>query len=174
MWEFKIKSIQFSVVAAYSPRGFLTWRIFQGTVDHQSVMLFLRNDLQDMLGEGDVVIADNASVHKTEETIRELSTITAGNYAFLPPYSPRLAPIEHGFANMWEEVRKHERDAEIDPIRVVNAAFYKYSVAGSHGHVAAGHFNPYYRNHEAWKMNVQFNDDDDSYADDMNNVNNLN
>jgi len=63
---------------------------------------------------------------------------------------------------MWEEVRKHEREAENNP-KGCSRRFYKYSETGSHGHVAAVHFNPYYRNHEVWKMNVQFNDGDDDF-----------
>ena len=55
---------------------------------------------------------------------------------------------------MWEEVRKHEHEAMISPIRVVHDAFTKYSIIGSHGHVAKGHFNPYFRNHEEYVSQV--------------------
>jgi hypothetical protein len=32
----------------------------------------------------------------------------------------------------------------------VHDAFTKYSIIGSHGHVAKSHFNPYFRNHEEY------------------------
>jgi transposase len=151
IWEFSIKNIQFSVIAAYTPLGFIAWRIYDGTVAHDSFERFLLDDLSPIITDSDIVILDNASVHKTSTTLGVLHDVTnGGNYAFTPPYENRLAPIEHGFANMWEEVRKHEHEAMISPMKVVHDAFTKYSIIGSHGHVAKSHFNPYFRNHEEY------------------------
>ena len=101
VWLFKINDIQFSVIAAYSTIGFLAWRIFLGTVEHGAVESFLKEEVAPILADDNVIIIDNASVHKTRSTLSTLRDISGDRYAFLPEYENRLAPIERGFSNMW-------------------------------------------------------------------------
>lgn len=53
------------------------------------------------LRPGDVVVLDNLSPHKDEETIRLIEQAGA-RVQFLPPYSPDFNPIE----NMWSKVKE--------------------------------------------------------------------
>ena len=48
------------------------------------------------LKEGDVLIMDNASIHKIAP-VRELLTQNGVTVKFLPPYSPQFNPIENVF-----------------------------------------------------------------------------
>ncbi|GHT91619.1 hypothetical protein FACS1894122_04330 [Alphaproteobacteria bacterium] len=49
-----------------------------------------------LLKKGQIVIMDNASIHKAKE-IRELIEKAGSHLAFLPAYSPVLNPIEHSW-----------------------------------------------------------------------------
>ena len=55
--------------------------------------------------EWDVVILDNASFHKSVETIELIESVWA-KILFLPPYSPDLNPIEQYWAVLKAYVRK--------------------------------------------------------------------
>ena len=59
------------------------------------------------LRPGDVVILDNLSPHKDEETIRLIEQAGA-RVQHLPPYSPDFNPIE----NMWSKVKERLRAAK--------------------------------------------------------------
>ena len=51
------------------------------------------------LKPGQIVIMDNASIHKTDAT-RKLIKEAGCELIFLPPYSPDLNPIEHFWADL--------------------------------------------------------------------------
>jgi transposase len=51
------------------------------------------------LKEGDVVIMDNASIHKSTE-VKELIESVGAKLIYQPPYSPFLNKIEHYWAFM--------------------------------------------------------------------------
>ena len=55
--------------------------------------------LSKCLKNGDVVVMDNASFHKSKK-IKDLIEKTGASLIFLPPYSPDLNPIENFWANM--------------------------------------------------------------------------
>ena len=105
--EWVISGSILSVVALYSPRGFLRGRFFLNNINHHSVKLFLKNDLSALIADDTVTLVDNASIPKESSTLALLEEVTRGRYAFASAYSNRLKPIERGFANvLW---RTHER-----------------------------------------------------------------
>jgi transposase len=57
------------------------------------------------LGEGDVVVMDNLSVHKSEK-VRELIEGASAQLLYLPPYSPDFNPIEEAFSKIKNLIRK--------------------------------------------------------------------
>ena len=59
------------------------------------------------LRPGDIVIMDNLSAHKSEQTLALIEQAGA-QVLFLPPYSPDLNPIEM----MWSKVKQLLRSAE--------------------------------------------------------------
>lgn len=56
------------------------------------------------LNSGDIVIADNLNVHKSENVKRMVEEAGA-TYLPLPPYSPDLNPIE----KMWSKIKQYLR-----------------------------------------------------------------
>ncbi len=79
-----------------------------------SMRAWLENVLCPLLDASHVVILDNASFHKSQQT-EALITASGASLLFLPPYSPQLNPIERDFANIkrkWE----YNAEASIDEI----------------------------------------------------------
>ena len=66
------------------------------------------------LSTSDVVVLDNAKIHKTHRT-RELIEASGAEVLFLPPYSPDYNPIEHDFANI-KRLREYKADITIDEV----------------------------------------------------------
>ena len=66
------------------------------------------------LSASDVVVLDNAKIHKTLRT-RELIEASGAEVLFLPPYSPDYNPIEHDFANI-KRLREYNADITIDEV----------------------------------------------------------
>ena len=67
--------------------------------------LYIATQLAPTLAEGDVVILDNLSAHKSpkaEQAIRDRGAWML----FLPPYSPDLNPIEMAFSKLKAHLRK--------------------------------------------------------------------
>jgi transposase len=75
--------------------------------DTEVFQTYVRQVLCPTLRPGDVVIMDNLSPHKNEETLF-LIEATGAEVRFLPAYSPDLNPIE----KMWSKVKTLLRGAE--------------------------------------------------------------
>lgn len=67
--------------------------------------LYVETQLVPTLREGDVVILDNLSSHKSPGAAHALRKIGAW-FLFLPPYSPDLNPIEMAFSKLKTLIRK--------------------------------------------------------------------
>ena len=110
--------------------------IFEGTgVDHIDISQFLESSLRAFIVDGNIVVLDNASNNKHGKSVAASEEITQGNFIFNAPYHHYYAPIERGFSNVMCELRLREDQAMISPRIVIEEAFMKYSVMGSHGHV---------------------------------------
>jgi transposase len=78
-----------------------------GPTDAEVFQTYVKEVLGPTLRTGDVVVMDNLSSHKTEETL-ELIRQRGAQVQFLPAYSPDLNPIEM----MWSKVKNSLRSAE--------------------------------------------------------------
>ena len=87
------KGQRISMVGAMSSSGMKTALNFEGTMTTEVFLYFLQHFLCPLLKAGDVVVMDNASVHKNDD-IRNLIEATGAKLLFLPPYSPEMNPIE--------------------------------------------------------------------------------
>jgi len=79
----------------------------EGTTDTESFRAYVSAVLVPALSQGDIVIMDNLSPHKSDPTLA-LITATGAQVLFLPAYSPDLNPIE----KMWSKVKSLLRGAE--------------------------------------------------------------
>lgn len=93
-----------SIVAARRGDEILAPFGYTGTCDATLFNFWLKNMLIPKLKPGQIVIMDNASIHKTDAT-RKLIKEAGCELIFLPPYSPDLNPIEH----FWVELKKKLR-----------------------------------------------------------------
>ena len=66
---------------------------------------YLREMVVPALKEGDVMVMDNLSVHKSER-VREMIEGAGAQILYLPPYSPDFNPIEEAFSKIKNLLRK--------------------------------------------------------------------
>lgn len=81
--------------------------LMEGATDTEVFRSYVREVLIPTLRSGDIVIMDNLSPHKNEETLA-LITHAGAETLFLPPSSPDLNPIE----KMWSKVKNRLRSLE--------------------------------------------------------------
>jgi len=67
--------------------------VFEGTLNKELFAEYLRVCLAPTLGEGDVLVLDNSSVH-TSKLVGEVLVELGIEVVFLPVYSPDFNPIE--------------------------------------------------------------------------------
>jgi transposase len=79
--------------------------VVQGATDGAVFEGYLRQMLVPALKEGDVVVMDNLSVHKSER-VREMIEGAGAQVLYLPPYSPDFNPIEEAFSKIKNLIRK--------------------------------------------------------------------
>lgn len=78
--------------------------VFEGAMDGEMFLAWLREGLVPTLQPGDVVVLDNLATHKVAG-VREILAAAGARLLYLPPYSPDLNPIE----NLWSQVKSHLR-----------------------------------------------------------------
>jgi len=94
-----------SVISALFKGKLLSPMCFEGTCNTILFNTWLKQVLIPNLNSGQVLILDNASFHKSEESQRLVKSVGC-KILFLPPYSPDLNPIEKYLANMKTKVRE--------------------------------------------------------------------
>jgi transposase len=137
-----IRGHHYSVTAAYCERGFIFWRIYEGSVRTDEFCDFLKN-LQPYLTDTSVGLVDNCNIHHVQRSRNLLENIFNGRYIYSPSYTPEMKPIELGFSNIKRYIRQFEDDAIQDPLRVINEAFELYSITGPFVEAAYGNWNIY-------------------------------
>lgn len=79
----------------------------EGTTDTETFRAYIREVLVPTLRGGEIVVMDNLSPHKSDQTLTLIAQAGA-EVLFLPAYSPDLNPIEM----MWSKVKSLLRSAE--------------------------------------------------------------
>ena len=79
--------------------------VINGAMNGGMFDLYVQAQLAPGLREGDVVMLDNLSSHKSPKAAQTLRDIGAW-FLFLPPYSPGLNPIEMAFSKLKTLIRK--------------------------------------------------------------------
>jgi transposase len=80
------------------------------------INLWLKEYILPTLKKGDVIVMDNTSFHKSQET-RDIIKNAECFVLFLSPYSPHLYPVEKLWANI-KQAWKYEISRELDRILI--------------------------------------------------------
>lgn len=95
------------MISAIRIDGTTATMAIEGATDTEVFRAYVRAVLLPSLRAGDIVIMDNLSPHKNQETIDLIESVDA-RVEFLPAYSPDLNPIE----KMWSKVKQSLRSQE--------------------------------------------------------------
>jgi transposase len=79
--------------------------LFDGPINGERFLAYVRQMLVPTLRPGDVVVLDNLGSHKSQAVRQAIRTVGAKRI-FLPKYSPDLNPIEQVFAKLKTLLRK--------------------------------------------------------------------
>jgi transposase len=104
--------------------GLTTCMAIEGATDSEVFQAYVRQVLCPTLRAGDIVIMDNLTPHKNEQTLA-LITQAGAQVRFLPPYSPDLNPIEKMWSKIKSWLRKAEARSEPALIRAIASALEK-------------------------------------------------
>ena len=118
-----IGSKSFPVMCAVCSLGILAYVRYESgyNVTNHAVQDFLRNEVRaalEIMTDDPFCILDNASNQCTDGVYDALDEVFGDDdYAYLPPYSPQLAPIEKVFSLVKTYIRNDERRGDMDPRR---------------------------------------------------------
>jgi transposase len=90
-----------TLIAAVRLAGACAPWLFDGAMDGELFLAWVRQGLVPTLQPGDLVIMDNLATHKVAG-VREAIESAGARLLYLPPYSPDFNPIE----NMWSKIKQ--------------------------------------------------------------------
>jgi transposase len=93
-----------STMEAIGRDGIRTGLSVPGAIDGDTMLFFVEELLVPTLNRGEIVLMDNASIHKRDDIEDALEAAGAG-LLFLPAYSPDLNPIEHAWSKVKARLR---------------------------------------------------------------------
>jgi len=114
--------------------------LFEGAMNGEMFLAWVREGLVPTLQKGDLVIMDNLATHKVQG-VREAIEAAGARLLYLPPYSPDFNPIE----NMWSKIKQILRSlaprAQDELIKTAKTAFNAISTADCHGFFLHAHYD---------------------------------
>jgi transposase len=90
-----------TLIAAVRLTGPCAPWLFEGAMDGEMFLAWVRQGLVPVLQQDDLVIMDNLATHKVQG-VREAIEAAGARLRYLPPYSPDFNPIE----NMWSKIKQ--------------------------------------------------------------------
>jgi transposase len=121
-----------TLIAAIRLSGPCAPWLFEGAMDGEMFLAWVREGLVPTLQKDDLVIMDNLATHKVAG-VREAIEAAGARLRYLPPYSPDFNPIE----NMWSKIKQLLRGlaprTQDELVAAAKAAFQAVSVADCQG-----------------------------------------
>lgn len=111
-----------TIVAALTLDGIGLRLRFDDPITTDSFRLYVRHCLVPTLKPDQVVIADNLRAH-LHPTLREAIEACGARFLSLSAYSPDFNPIEEGFSNVKQSLRRAKPRSDDDPHTATWAAF---------------------------------------------------
>jgi len=106
--------------------------LFEGPMNGEMFLAWVREGLAPALSRGDVVILDNLSTHKIRG-VREALEAIGVRLLYLPPYSPDFNPIEPMWSKIKQILRSHAPRTDEQLLEAARTAFQSISVADCKG-----------------------------------------
>ena len=92
-------------IAGLRLSGMTAAAVLDGSINGESFLDYVTRVLVPTLSQGDFVIMDNLSSHKSDQ-VRQAIEAAGAKRLFLPPYSPDFNPIENAFSKLKALLRK--------------------------------------------------------------------
>jgi transposase len=106
--------------------------LFEGPMDGEMFLAWMRQGLAPVLRPGDVVILDNLATHKIRG-VREALEAAGARLIYLPPYSPDFNPIEPMWSKMKQILRSHAPRTDEQLLWAAKTAFQSITAADCEG-----------------------------------------
>ena len=106
--------------------------LFEGPMDGEMFLAWMRQGLAPALRPGDVVILDNLATHKIRG-VRETIEAAGARLMYLPPYSPDFNPIEPMWSKVKQILRSHAPRTDEQLRLAAKTAFNSISAADCEG-----------------------------------------
>lgn len=106
--------------------------LFEGPLNGEMFLAWVRQGLAPALHPGEVVILDNLATHKIRGVREALETVGA-RLLYLPPYSPDFNPIEPMWSKIKQILRSHAPRTEEQLLCAAKKAFQSISATDCKG-----------------------------------------
>ena len=106
--------------------------LFEGPMNGEMFLAWVRQGLVPALRPGDVVILDNLATHKIRG-VRQAIEAAGARLLYLPPYSPDFNPIEPMWSKIKQILRGHAPRTDKELLRAAKKAFPSISRADCKG-----------------------------------------
>lgn len=106
--------------------------LFDGPMNGEMFLAWVRQGLAPTLQQGDLVILDNLATHKIRGIVEAIEAVGA-RLLYLPPYSPDFNPIETMWSKIKQILRSEAPRTESELLLAAKAAFQAISVADCEG-----------------------------------------
>jgi len=106
--------------------------LFEGPMNGEMFLAWVRQGLAPTLCPGEVVILDNLATHKVRGVRASLEAVGA-RLLYLPPYSPDFNPIEPMWSKIKQTLRSQAPRTQQDLLRAAKTAFNAISSADCKG-----------------------------------------
>jgi transposase len=111
-----------TMIAAVRLQGPQVPWLFDGPMDGELFLAWVKQGLAPALQRDDVVILDNLSTHKVAG-VREAIEAAGARLEYLPPYSPDLNPIEPLWSKVKQGLKRHDPRTAQQLFHAAGAAF---------------------------------------------------
>jgi transposase len=106
--------------------------LFDGPMNGEMFLAWVRQGLAPTLQQGDLVILDNLATHKIRGIVEAIEAVGA-RLLYLPPYSPDFNPIETMWSKIKQILRSEAPRTESELRLAAKAAFQAISAADCEG-----------------------------------------
>ena len=113
--------------------------LFEGPMNGEMFLAWVRQGLAPRLETGDLVIMDNLATHKIRG-VRQAIEAAGARLLYLPPYSPDFNPIEPMWSKIKQILRSRAARTETELLLAAKVAFQAISTTDCKGFFFSAHY----------------------------------